>query len=101
MTTFWIIFVCFLISMIFLEPFGQLIIKRKEEIMAIDCYQLQYHNEDNMTKLYMIQDEDDNIFTSEIDIPLYSTIEVTYKGFNIPRLSIFPRIVDFKIKSNI
>ena len=34
--------------------------------MAIDCYQLQYHNGDNMTKLYMIQDEDDNIFTSEI-----------------------------------
>ena len=29
--------------------------------MAIDCYQLQYHNGDNMTKLYMIQDEDDNI----------------------------------------
>ena len=99
MTTFWIILACFLISMILLEPFGQLIIKRKEEIVAIDCYQLQYHNGDNMTKLYMIEDEDNNIFTSEIDIPLYTTIEVTYKGFSIPQLSIFPRIVDFKIKN--
>lgn len=101
MITFWIIFACFLILMIFLELFGQLIIKRKKEIMAIDWYQLQYPNGDNMTTLYMIQDEDNNIFMSEIDIPLYSTIEVTYKGFNIPQLSIFPRIVDFKIKSNI
>ena len=31
MTTFWIIFTCFLILMVFLEPFGQLVIKRKEE----------------------------------------------------------------------
>ena len=71
MTTFWIIFTCFLILMVFLEPFGQLVIKRKEEIMAIDCYQLQYHNGDNIKKHYRIQDENDNIFTSEIDIPLY------------------------------
>lgn len=98
MTTFWAILACLLISMIFLEPFGQLVIKRKEEIVAIDCYQLQYHNGDNMTKLYLIEDEDDKIFTSEVDIPLYATIEVTYKGFSIPQLSIFPRIVDFKIK---
>lgn len=98
MTIFWIILACFLIAMIFIEPLGQLIVKRKEEIVATDCYQLQYHNGDNMTKLYMVQDEDDNIFTSEMDIPIYSTIEITYKGFNIPQLSIFPRIVDFKIK---
>lgn len=102
MNVFWIIVGLFIISLLFVEPIGYLLIRRKDIIYATDSRRIQYHSGDSVTRMFLIEDDDDNIYLSDIDVPLFEDIEITYKGFNLPRIGLVCRITDVKkvIKSD-
>ncbi len=93
----WIIIMLVIILSLSIEPIGLMLIRKKEIIYPMDIRELIYHYGDNVTKYYLITDEDDNIFLSEKPIPLFDNVEITYKGFSIPTLGIIPRIVSCKV----
>lgn len=62
----------------------------------MDMQPLVYHTGDSITKLYLLKDENDNIYISECELPLFDNIEITYKGFNIPEIGIIPRIKSYR-----
>lgn len=96
MNVFWIIIGLFIISLLFIEPIGYLLIRRKDVIYATDSRRFQYHSGDTVTRKILIEDRDDNIYLSDIDVPLFEDIEITYKGFNMPRIGLIPIIIDIK-----
>lgn len=96
MNVFWIIVGLLIILLLFIEPIGYLLIRRKNIIYVTDSRRIQYHSGDSVTRMFLIEDEDDNIYLSDIDVPLFEDIEITYKGFNMPRIGLIPIIIDVK-----
>lgn len=92
----WIILIIAMIIGLSIEPLGLIFVERKTDILLIDIQPLVYHTGDTITRLYLLTDENDNVYISEYEIPLFDNIEITYKGFNIPKLGIIPRIKSYK-----
>lgn len=96
MSTFWIIICIGVVALLFIEPIGYLLIRRTETIYVCDCYKMQYHSGDMVTRMYIIEDEEENAYLSEQEIANHSKVEITYKGFNLPKLGLLRRIVKVK-----
>lgn len=80
--------------MLLLEPLGYLLIRKTIVIYATDSRRLQHHSGDSITKIYLIEDDDDNIYLSDYDVPLFADIEVECRGFNLPKFGMVRRITE-------
>ena len=80
--------------LILLEPLGYLLIRKTIVIYATDSRRLQHHSGDSITKIYLIEDDDDNIYLSDYDVPLFADIEVECRGFNLPKFGMVQRITE-------
>lgn len=92
----WIILIIAMIIGLSIEPLGLTFVERKTDVLLMDIRPLVYHTGDTITRLYLLTDENDNVYISEYEIPVFDNIEITYKGFNIPKLGIIPRIKSYK-----
>ena len=94
MNTFWITFSIIVFILLFIEPIGFMLIRRTKVIYATDSRRLQQHTGDNITSIYLIEDDDDDIYLSDHDVPLFADIEISYKGFNFPQFGVIPKITN-------
>ena len=96
MNIFWIIVCGVIFFLLLLEPIGYLLIRKTIVIYATDSRRLQHHSGDSITKIYLIEDDDDNIYLSDYDVPLFADIEVECRGFNLPKFGMVQRIIEVK-----
>lgn len=96
MDVFWIIMCVFIAALLCIEPIGYFLIRRTETIYVCDCYKIQYHSGDMVTRMYIVEDEDENVYLSEQEITNHCKVEIIYKGFNLPKLGLLRRIVKAK-----
>ena len=94
MNIFWIIVCGVIFFLLLLEPIGYLLIRKTIVIYATDSRRLQHHSGDSITKIYLIEDDDDNIYLSDYDVPLFADIEVECRGFNLPKFGMVQRITE-------
>ena len=96
MNTFWIILCAIIFAFLSIEPIGYLLIRRTKTIYVKDSRRIQYHSGDMITSIYIVEDEDDNIYLSDKDVPTMQEIEITYKGFDIPKFGLIRKIINIK-----
>ncbi len=97
MNVFWIFLCICVVVLLSIEPIGYSFIKRTVVIYVSDSYKIQYHSGDTVTRMYIIEDENDIIYLCDNELPKGAKVEICYKGFNYPKLGLIRRIVDYKL----